>query len=72
MVLGTGDHLKAPGVGRGDVAPPPKLMHFSLLKPIRGHFGLEIRLQIIPQVDSNDCFKNILKFEKQRKFSEFV
>ena len=53
---GTGAHLRAPGVGRGGVAPL-KLMDFSLLKPIRANFGLEIRLQIILQADCNVCLK---------------
>ena len=58
MVWGTGAHLRAAGVGQGGLALL-KLMEFSLLKPIRDNFGLEIRLQIISQVDCNVCFKNI-------------
>ena len=59
-----------PGVGRGGVAP--KLMDFSLLKPIRANFGLEIRLQIILQVDCNVCLKIYKNLKKKKKFSEFV
>ena len=42
------------------------------IQQIRANFGLEIRLQIISQVDCNVCLKNILKFERKRKFSDFV
>ena len=42
------------------------------IQQIGANFGLEIRLQIISQVDYNVYLKNIKILKKKRKFSDFV
>ena len=42
------------------------------IQQIEANFGLEIRLQIISQVDYNVYFKTITSLKKKRKFSDFV